>query len=150
SELNFTSFYNQTGIYRPWRNGVVATAFRFGWNHPFGSTSQFAPGQEQQLPPTERYWAGGSTTLRGLSLDDARPSSFPNMEGGNVMTLGNVEYRFPLRAPIKNLGGALFYDTGNVFPRLGAIRLQEFTNSLGFGFRYQTPFGPVRLDFGVN
>src|SRR5262249_12069786 len=129
------------------------TSFRFGWNHPFGTTAQFAPGQTQQLPATERYWAGGSTTLRGFSLDEARPYNDLQLEGGNVMTIGNVEYRIPLvlRAlPIKGLGGALFYDTGNVFPRLAAVQLQQFTQTVGFGFRYQTPVGPARLDFGIN
>jgi outer membrane protein insertion porin family len=72
------------------------------------------------------------------------------LEGGNVMTIGNVEYRFPLRAPISGLGGALFYDTGNVFPNIADIRVSEFTHTVGFGFRYQTPVGPARLDFGLN
>jgi len=151
SELDFTSLYNQTVFYRPLRNGALATSFRFGWAHPYGPTAQFAPGQTQQLPATQRFFAGGSTTLRGFSLDSARPSSFPNLEGGNVLTLGNVEYRFPLkRFPISNFGAALFYDTGNVFPNIATIRLGEFTHTLGAGLRYQTPFGPARLDFGFN
>jgi outer membrane protein assembly factor BamA len=67
------------------------------------------------------------------------------------MTIGNVEYRVPLRRfPIKNFIGALFYDTGNVFPSIGAINISQFTNTLGAGLRYMTPFGPVRLDFGFN
>jgi outer membrane protein insertion porin family len=48
------------------------------------------------------------------------------------------------------MGGAAFYDTGNVFPTLAAIQLTNFTHTVGFGFRYQTPLGPVRLDFGIN
>ena len=137
SELNFTSLYNLYSVYTPVPRGVLATAVRFGWNHPFGNTTT--------LPPTERYFAGGSTTLRGFSLDEARP------EGGNVMTIGNFEYRTPLGiVPIKGLGAAVFYDTGNVFPRIPDIHLSEFTHTAGFGLRYQTPLGPVRLDFGIN
>jgi outer membrane protein insertion porin family len=151
SELSFTSLFNQSVLNRPFRKGTLVTAVRFGWNHPFGSTAQFAPGQNQQLPATERYWAGGSTTLRGFSLDNARPPNNPQLEGGNVMTIANVEYRMPLpRLPTKNFWGALFWDTGNVFPKIGAINLTQFTNTLGAGIRYQTPFGPVRLDFGFN
>ena len=83
--------------------------------------------------------------MRGFSLDEARP------EGGNVMTIGNFEYRTPLGiVPIKGLGAALFYDTGNVFPSIPDIHLSEFTHTVGFGLRYQTPLGPVRLDFGIN
>ena len=153
SELNFTSVFNQSSFYFPLRSGVLATSLRLGWNHPFGPTAQFAPGQTQELPATERYFAGGSTTLRGFSLDEARPRSAPNLEGGNVMTIGNVEYRIPLALrllPISGLGGALFYDTGNVFRRLGDVHLGDFTHTAGFGFRYQTPVGPARLDFGIN
>jgi outer membrane protein assembly complex protein YaeT len=151
SELDFTSTFNQSSFYFPARSGVFATAFRFGWNHPFGRTSQFAPGQTQQLPPTERYFAGGSTTLRGFSFDEATPRSDPTLEGGNVMTIGNIEYRVPLRPlPIGGLDGAVFYDTGSVFRRIADIHFSDFTHSAGFGLRYQTPVGPARLDFGFN
>ena len=159
SELNFTSLFNQSNFYFTAPNGVMATSFRFGWNHPFGRTAQFAPGQTQQLPATERYFAGGSTTLRGFSLDEARPHDLKNphtgekvyLEGGNVMTIGNIEYRVPLRTVAGSpLGGALFYDTGNVFPSMSAIHLREFTHTTGFGLRYQTPVGAARLDFGIN
>ena len=110
SELNFTSLYNLFSVYTPVPYGVLATSVRLGWNHPFGETLQ--------LPPTERYFAGGSTTLRGFDLDEARPG------GGNVITIGNFEYRMPLRFfPVNNVGGALFYDTG-IRPASGsAIRL---------------------------
>jgi outer membrane protein insertion porin family len=151
SELNFTSLFNQSAFYFPVRSGVVATSVRFGWNHPYGKTAEFAPGQTQQLPATERYFAGGSTTLRGFGLDEARPRPEPDLEGGNVMTIGNVEYRVPLpRLPLSGLAGAVFYDTGNVFRRIGDIHLSEFTHTAGFGLRYQTPVGPARLDFGFN
>jgi outer membrane protein insertion porin family len=140
SEINFTSLYNEYDTYHPVGDGgVFVTSARFGWNHPFGSTTQTG------LPPTERYFAGGSTTLRGYGFDDAQPG------GGNVMTLGNLEYRFPLRFfPISGVRGAVFYDTGNVFPQLSALSLAAFSHTVGYGFRYQTPLGPVRLDFGVN
>ena len=67
------------------------------------------------------------------------------------MTIANIEYRTPLNiVPIKGLGGALFYDTGNVFPNISGIHLSEFTHTAGFGLRYQTPLGPVRVDVGIN
>ena len=137
SQLNFTSLYNMYSVYMPVPRGVLATSVRVGWNHPYGRTTA--------LPPTERYFAGGSTTLRGFSFDDAVP------EGGYAMTIANIEYRTPLNiVPIKGLGGALFYDTGNVFPNISGIHLSEFTHTAGFGLRYQTPLGPVRVDVGIN
>jgi outer membrane protein assembly complex protein YaeT len=142
SELNFTSLFNQSSFYSPAPYGVLATSVRLGWNHPFGITGK---NPFPQLPPTERYFAGGSTTLRGFSFDKAEPS------GGNVLTIGNVEYRVPLRIfPITGIGGALFYDTGNVFKEIRDIHVGAFTHAAGFGLRYQTPVGPVRVDFGFN
>ena len=67
------------------------------------------------------------------------------------MTIGNIEYRVPLRlSPIAGIGGALFYDTGNVFKEIRDIHVRDFTHAAGVGLRYQTPFGPVRVDFGFN
>jgi outer membrane translocation and assembly module TamA len=52
---------------------------------------------------------------------------------------------------MKALGGVLFYDGGNVYR---AINFNDFvnnyTNTIGFGLRYATPIGPVRIDIGHN
>ena len=70
------------------------------------------------------------------------------------MTVGNVEYRVPLALPDsrgnRRLGGAIFYDTGNVFERPTDFTLRDFTHTAGAGLRFQTPLGPVRLDVGFN
>jgi outer membrane protein insertion porin family len=135
SEINFTSLFNQSAFYRPAPKGVLATSLRFGWNQPYGPT--------QELPVTEMYFAGGSTTLRGFGLDEAG--------NGNALAIGNVEYRAPLPIfPISGIGGALFYDVGNAFAKITTIRWSEITHTAGFGLRYQTPIGPVRVDFGFN
>ena len=84
--------------------------------------------------------------MRGFGLYEAGP-----IGGGDAMTIGNLEYRFPLPLfHLKSLGGAVFYDTGNVFTSLSAFRLGDFTHSVGFGLRYQTPLGPVRTDVGFD
>ncbi|MBI4473267.1 MAG: BamA/TamA family outer membrane protein, partial [Acidobacteria bacterium] len=64
SEVNFTSLFNQTSFFSPMGPGVLARSVRLGWNQPFGGT--------EHLPITERYFAGGSTTLRSYGLDEAR------------------------------------------------------------------------------
>ena len=98
------------------------------------------------MPISERYFAGGSTTLRGFRLDEAGPPG-----GGQLLTIGNVEYRKPLNfLPISNVRGALFYDTGTVFERPSDFSFREFTHTTGVGIRYQTPLGPVRFDMGVD
>ena len=67
--------------------------------------------------------------------------------GGNQLFLVNSEFRIPV--PLKEgLGVVPFYDGGNVFRTIGFHG--QYTNTVGLGFRYATPVGPVRVDFGYN
>ena len=137
SQKNFVSLFAQASIYRPAKETVVAASLRFGWSQPYGKTDR--------LPITERYFAGGSTTLRAFGRDQAGTK-----RGGNALAILNVEYRFPIRFPISGLGGAVFYDTGTTFSHISDFYLGAFTHTAGFGLRYDTPLGPIVLDFGFN
>ena len=67
--------------------------------------------------------------------------------GGNALTVFNAE----LRAPIwRDLGGVVFVDAGNVFRRVSDLDLGALRASAGFGVRYKSPVGPVRVDFGFR
>lgn len=137
SEVNFTSLFTQFSLYRPARSSVIAASARFGWNQPYGGTTG--------LPITERYFAGGSTTLRAFGLDEAGPEG-----GGNALFLINAEYRHPIPFMMSELSGALFYDTGTIFKEISDFTVGDFTHTAGYGLRYETPLGPVRVDLGVN
>ena len=142
SQANLLSFFGQSQTYRRVsRNAVLATSLRLGWIAPYGVTPE--------VPISERFFAGGSTSLRGFGLDEAGPrdpeSGAPL--GGNALIIANIELRLPVT---ENLVVAPFYDTGNVFARVKDIKLSSFSNTLGFGFRYKTPFGPLRIDIGFN
>jgi len=97
------------------------------------------------IPITERFFAGGANTLRGFGLDEASPTA-PNGEpvGGNVLMLVNLELRFPI---LGNLGGVVFSDNGKVY-RAFPLDLWNWHYNAGFGLRYETPFGPLRVDYG--
>lgn len=138
SEVDFLSFFNQSTFQRKEGVGTFALSSRLGWKVPYADTPD--------LPITERYFAGGSTTLRGFGVDEAGPPG-----GGQLLTIGNVEYRVPLKSfTFGTLGGAAFYDTGNVFERPQDFEFTEFTHSAGLGLRFRTPLGPVRFDVGFN
>jgi outer membrane protein assembly complex protein YaeT len=138
SEVDFTSVFAQASFFRPAKEAVIAASIRLGWNQPYGGT--------KTIPITERYFAGGSTTLRSFGLDDAGPEG-----GGNALAIVNLEYRFPIPFLFSGLGGAAFYDTGTIFPRLSDFSFGDFTHTSGLGFRYETPLGPIiRVDFGFN
>lgn len=67
-----------------------------------------------------------------------------------MLAIVNSEARFPI--PIKSgLGGVVFYDGGNVYRNINFRQFtSSYTNSVGFGLRYRTPVGPIRIDFGFN
>ena len=108
--------------------------------------------------------AGGGQSLRGFSLNQAGPrdpcSGFPI--GGLAILIFNQELRFPMRLPFvgNRLGGTVFYDGGNVYRDVSHINfdwksssitnLNYFSHTIGFGLRYPTPIGPVRVDIGYQ
>jgi outer membrane protein insertion porin family len=52
---------------------------------------------------------------------------------------------------MKALGGVIFYDGGNVYRAINlADTFNHYTNTVGFGLRYSTPIGPIRIDVGHN
>jgi outer membrane translocation and assembly module TamA len=105
----------------------------------------------EDLPASERFFAGGDTTIRGFALDTVgalntiSASGFPR--GGNALLLVNGELRLPVW---KDIGAALFVDGGNVFDRTSQMDLRELRGSVGFGVRYKSPIGPIRFDIGFK
>ena len=103
------------------------------------------------LPASERFFAGGDTTVRGFTLDRlGRPDTidangFP--KGGHGLIVLNAELRTPL---LGNLGGVGFLDVGNVFAHVNDINLGQLRASVGFGIRYKSPIGPIRVDLGIK
>jgi outer membrane protein assembly factor BamA len=105
----------------------------------------------EELPASERFFAGGDTTIRGYALDTVgapntiSPTGFPS--GGNAVLIMNGELRFP---PWKDLAPVVFIDGGNVFERVTQFDLGELRGAAGFGLRYLSPVGPIRVDVGFK
>lgn len=103
----------------------------------------------REIPVSERFFAGGDTTVRGFALDrlgsglTLDPQGFP--KGGNGMAIFNLETRAPYW---KNLQLVWFLDAGNVFRDATDIRVDQLRASSGIGFRYRSPIGPLRVDWG--
>lgn len=170
---DFARFFFQNSTYYPLgRDLVLARSTRIGYIVPFGpaefaSVTNPLTGQVysvfEGVPITERFFSGGADTLRGFSLNQAGPrdplTGFP--VGGDAVLINNLELRFPLIGA--NIGGVAFYDLGNVYTDLhglwsglsrvhqpSATDLNFTSHALGFGLRYNTPVGPIRLDLGYN
>lgn len=112
---------------------------------------QGPPETVEDLPASERFFAGGDTTIRGFALDSAgapntiSSTGFP--KGGNALLLLNGELRVPVW---RDLGAAVFLDGGNVYNRATEVDLGELRGSAGFGVRYRSPIGPIRFDVGFK
>ncbi|MFZ3215227.1 MAG: POTRA domain-containing protein [Candidatus Acidiferrales bacterium] len=170
SSASFFRAFVQNSSYHPFgRDFVFARSTRFGIEVPTGTTTGNAPTNcadvttmGQIIPLPERFFAGGAQSLRGFSLNEAGPrdpcTGFPI--GGLALLIFNQELRFPMKLPFigNRLGGTIFYDGGNVYSDVDHIsfawksaspsELNYFSHTIGFGVRYATPIGPVRVDFG--
>ena len=151
--LTQTAYYKNIGV----NNIIWANSIRFGLEHAFAGSV---------VPLSEEFFTGGGSTLRGYPLNGAGPqrvilacgnpddpSTCSNIQvptGGNGLFIFNTEFRIPVPV-IKNFGVVGFYDGGNVFPAEAFNDFaSNYSNNVGFGLRYSTPIGPIRLDIGHN
>jgi translocation and assembly module TamA len=102
---------------------------------------------EYSLPPDQRFYGGGSSTIRGFPYQLASPliPYTNNPLGGTAIIAGGVEYRQRL---FRNFGAALFVDSGQVSNQLKLLPSALYVG-VGAGVRYYTPIGPIRFDVAV-
>ncbi len=155
SQSDFVHFLGHNATYYPFGLGsryVLARSITFGWLQNLRNGTQ--------VPLPERFFAGGAESDRAFPENQAGPrdlvTGFPL--GGNAVLLNQVEFRYPLVGG--NLRGVLFWDAGNVYSSLDKVSfrvrqqgLQDFNymvHAVGWGVRYRTPIGPVRLDLAYS
>jgi outer membrane protein insertion porin family len=106
-----------------------------------------------EIPIDERFFSGGSTTVRSFAERDLGPHDHDHPIGGEFFSVFNVEYTFPLYG---ELLGAVFFDAGNLLPNSTdpfervTAGLEDMRYAVGVGLRYKLPIGPVRIDYGYN
>jgi outer membrane protein assembly complex protein YaeT len=102
----------------------------------------------QELVFSERFFAGGGTTMRGFRQDKLGPKDvFGDPIGGNAMFITNQEIRFPLFWILDGVG---FVDVGNVWARVSDISFTDLRRSAGVGLRVRTPYFLLRMDYGLK
>src|SRR5450432_42502 len=155
---NFMRFLGRNSYYKKLTGDfVLASNTIFGLIRPF-STAGIAATNYVPLP--ERFFGGGEGSMRGFPTNQAGPrdleTGFPL--GGNALLFHSTELRFPLIGD--NINGVFFHDMGNVYSRLGSVSFRVHQKSLtdfdymvhaaGFGIRYRTPLGPIRVDLAYS
>ncbi|WP_122813568.1 autotransporter assembly complex protein TamA [Pseudomonas viridiflava] len=105
---------------------------QFGGNFTDGYTS---------IPPSLRFFAGGDQSVRGYDYQTLSPTnSDGDRIGGRYMVAGSVEYQYSIAEKWRF---ATFVDQGNSFNNLD---LPSLKTGVGFGVRWVSPVGPLRLD----
>ena len=98
------------------------------------------------LPPDQRFYGGGSTTVRGFRFQSIGPE-FADQKpiGGTSIDAGTLELRQRIR---DDWGMAAFVDAGQVGTTSVPLQSKVFVGG-GLGLRYYTPIGAIRLDVAV-
>jgi len=158
SETAFTRLILRNATYYPLGHEVVlARTLQLGYQERLNGPP---------IPLAERLFSGGASSQRAFPDNQAGPrdpeSGFP--VGGNALLFHQTEVRFPLIGD--NIGGVLFHDMGNIYSDIHNVSFrfgQRYVNGLrdltdfnymvhavGFGVRYHTPIGPLRLDLSYS
>ena len=153
SQLRFIKYFGQYFKYFPLQKQrvelftnkilrprlVFATGVRVGLSKGLGG---------QEIPLSQRFFAGGSTTVRGFEQNTLGPINANRLPlGGDAMLVINNEIRFPL---FKWFDGVAFVDLGNVYPHVSDFSITDIRKAAGPGLRLRTPWFLLRLDYGMK
>ncbi|MDO8462097.1 MAG: outer membrane protein assembly factor BamA [Deltaproteobacteria bacterium] len=113
---------------------------------------------DQPVPLFERYFLGGVNSLRGFFPRSVGPkvqvplyaqgSDTEFVIGGNKLLQANLEVEAPIYDPA-GFKFVTFYDLGNTYSEEQQISLKNLRSDYGFGLRWNSPFGPMRFEWGI-
>ena len=127
--------------------GQVASRLKFisslNRNNRFiarGSIGSITTRDFEKLPPSKRFFAGGSQSVRGYEYKSLGPEDDSgDVIGAKRLLTGSIEFEHSLN---DRWGIAVFYDVGNAVEDFD----DELERGAGFGVRWKSPVGPVRID----
>ena len=142
-DIGFAKTVLQLGYYVPLHRRL--TGFLHGEGGHIGEVSG------KEIPDYERFYLGGVYSMRGFdyqAIAARRETDFGSIRvGGSKYVMLNLELLFTMSEE-SGLVMVLFYDTGNVFDDDEAIDFGRLRQSAGFGFRFYSPMGPIRIENG--
>jgi outer membrane protein insertion porin family len=147
AEAHFLKLLTSFTLYGSLGDGGFAVGTRVGLMQPIGADPEVS--ENLQIPLNARFFAGGTVSHRafrtdylgieGQTLRDGEPI------GGNALVLVNGDIYMPITG---GLSAVLFADVGNVWAEPGLINAQDLRWGSGLGVRYDTPAGPLRMEYG--
>jgi translocation and assembly module TamA len=156
-DVPFTQFYRIVALGRwffdltPDRFSILAVKLKGGLEEKYGESRSDTT---RVIPQTHRFFAGGGGSVRGWGSRGLISSGIPEF-GGNLALEGTLELRTNLFRSLRqdildHLWVVAFLDVGNVWPLIEEYRVSTVAMATGLGFRYDTFFGPFRIDFGIR
>ncbi len=140
-DYKYTKLFMEYSYYKPFasllKGGILHLRGRFGLLEEWGTSDK--------NPLFERFYVGSQDTVRGAKYEEATPSEGSNAVGGTRELIFNAEYLFDL---VGDLKGLVFFDMGAAFD--GSPSFSDLRKTAGFGLRYISPFGPIRVDYGCK
>lgn len=139
TDIRFIRSYNQYFYYKKLGPVIWASGIRAGFLNTLST----------EFTLDERFQTGGSNTVRGFGTNKLTPQDnfVDAVFGGEAVFILNQEIRFPI---YKWLGGAVFYDGGNVYSMVKDFDPLNLRNTGGFGLRLDSPYIVLRFDVGFN
>ena len=157
ADADFVKTLLQAALYRPYGTTRLVFSVRGGiiWNRQECPPELQAAGTCSAnliVPVPERLFAGGSSTHRAFPRDNLGiPGETLNANGvgvgGTTELIANAEWRIPVASGFEV---ALFFDIGNVWAEPSNVNLSQLRSGAGLGLHYQTPVGPIRLEYGLK
>jgi len=130
---------------------ILASKLKAGIEDKYGESRRDS---SRTIPQTHRFFAGGGNSIRGWASRDLIASGAPEL-GGNLSLEASLEARVNLLQSLRDgfldkMWIVTFLDIGNVWGDLKDFRFNSVAMATGIGIRYETPFGPFRLDWGIR
>ena len=132
SDTSFLQFHAQLKYIRSlWPGGRIIMR---------GEEGSSIMSEFSELPASVRFFAGGDHSVRGYAYNTLGPEDESgDIAGGRHLVVGSIEYEQRIRG---NWSGAVFYDAGNAIDSFS----EPIETGAGFGLRWKSPVGPVRID----
>lgn len=109
-----------------------------------GNLGWIETGDFDKVPPDLRFFAGGDRSIRGYKYKSIAPKDDDGkLIGASKLATGSLEYQYNVSG---KWWGAMFVDGGEA---VSDIRRSDFKTGAGVGVRWQSPVGPIKLDFAV-
>jgi outer membrane protein insertion porin family len=145
-DSKYVKLIASTTYFKPlWFGHVLSSRLEGGYG--FGWAPDGLNGRTE-LPVFERFYLGGPNTVRSFKARRISPFDAAGQRtGGTSYDLGNVEYIIPLPYNFRIAG---FFDVGNVYGLGTDFDPTDQRYAVGGGVRWQSPFGPIRVDYGIN